>query len=88
MKKPKTQKQEILYDLINEGSCSIEKFFYMCGFRTRISELKLKHGLNLDSSTKANGKSKHGNVYTFHIHKLLEKDKAKAIEIYNQLKTL
>jgi hypothetical protein len=85
MKKPKTQKQEILYDLINEGSCSIEKFFYMCGFRTRISELKLKHGLNLDSSIKAIGKSKHGNVYTFHIHKLLEKDKAKAIEIYNEL---
>ena len=85
MKKPKTQKQEILHDLINEGSCSIEKFFYMCGFRTRISELKLKHGLTIDSSIKANGKSKHGNVYTFHIHKLLEKDKEKAIEIYNQL---
>jgi hypothetical protein len=88
MKKPKTQKQEILYELINEGSCSIEKFFYMCRFRTIISELKLKHGLNLDSSIKAIEKRNHGNVYTFQIHKLLEKDKAKAIEIYNELKTL
>lgn len=36
---PTTNKAEILYTLITNGSVSIKDFPYLSGFRTRISEL-------------------------------------------------
>ena len=85
MKKPTTHIQEVLYELITEGQCSIKQFFYMCGFRTRISELNLKHGLILDSSERMKELSCHGNMYSFPIHKLPKDQRKRAIELYNEL---
>ena len=85
MNKPKTQLQEVLFELINEGKCSIRQFFFMCGFRTRISELNLKHGLSLDSSEREKEINTHGNTYSYPIHKLPKSQRKSAIEIYKQL---
>lgn len=82
MNLPTTNTQEILYTLINQGHVSIFDFPYLSGFRTRVSELRLKHGLDIDpvNVTRCN---KFGNAYTYKLHKL--KDKEQAINLYNQL---
>ena len=85
MTKPTTQMQEVLFELIKEGKCSIKQFFYMCGFRTRISELNLKYGLILDSSERSAGKNINGNSFSFPIHKLPKDQKKRAIELYKKL---
>lgn len=81
---PKTAIQEVLYELITHGSASIDEFFWMCGFRTRISNLKLKYGVKITSETayKAN---KYGRVYAYQKHYLLSADELKAIEVYNKM---
>lgn len=82
--KPKSHEQEVLLELITTGKASIETFFWMIGFRTRISRLTLKHGLFLARIPKS-FTSKHGNVSTYYIHTLSELEKPKAVEIYYQL---
>lgn len=82
MKPPTTNTQEVLYTLIEQGHVSIFDFPYLSGFRTRVSELKRKHNvpINTISATRCN---KFGNKYSYAIHKLLNKEKA--IEVYNRL---
>jgi len=87
MKKPTTSLQEVLFELITEGKCSINQFFYLAGFRTRISELKGKYDLRLNSSEKGFGVNKHDNKYTFPIHRLLPEHRNKAINLYNTLQS-
>lgn len=81
---PTTSTQEVLLTLILQGSVSIFDFPYLSGFRTRVSNLCLNYGLNLEriTSTKHN---KFGNSYTYAIHKLPEKEKQNAVDLYKKL---
>lgn len=81
---PKTSEQEVLLTLILQGYVSLFDFPVMSGFRTRISELKLKYGLNLDRKTETRC-NKFSNEYRYSIHFLPESEKQKAIELYNKL---
>jgi len=82
MKTPKINTQEILLTLIQQGYVSIMDYPYLSGFRTRISELVRKYGLNLYSHFKV-GINKFGNTYTFTEHHLV--DPEKALQLYNEL---
>ena len=81
---PKTNLQEVLLTLILQGHVSLFAFPAMAGFRTRVSNLVLDYGLNLET-TKAKRCNKFGNSYIYHIHKLPAIEKDKAIAIYNKM---
>jgi len=81
---PKTNLQEVLLTLILKGNVTLFDFPVMAGFRTRVSNLVLDYGLNLET-TKAKRCNKFGNSYTYHIHKLPVDQKDKAIAIYNKM---
>lgn len=78
MKNPLTNTQEILYTLISQGYVSLFDFPYLAGFRTRVSELVNKHGIPLQT-IKHQRHNKFGNAYTYHIHKLLDREHAKKV---------
>ena len=84
LNRPKTNIQEVLYELITKGNASIETFGYMCGFRTRISQLKRIHDLYLVSFP-CTEKNKFGNTYTYYIHFLKNIDRKAAVNIYKKL---
>lgn len=81
---PTTSAEEVLLTLILQGYVSIFDFPYLSGFRTRVSNLCLIHGLKLnrvlDSRT-----NKFGNSYQYAIHKLPAEEKEKAILLYQKL---
>ena len=81
---PKTNTQELLYTLIVKGEVSIFDFPYLSGFRTRVSDLKIKHKLPLTSRmfVKVN---KFDNEYRYAVHYLKKEDKEKAIELYKTI---
>ena len=81
---PKTNEQEVLYELITCGNASIDTFGYMCGFRTRISEIKERYRLPLISHP-CRKQNKYGNYYTYHIHFLRKKDFELAKNIYKKM---
>lgn len=80
MQQPTTNFQEILFTLIENGSCSIMDFPYLSGFRTRISEIKEQLVLHKNYVTKVN---KFGNHYSYAVHTLPSYEKQKAIGLYN-----
>jgi hypothetical protein len=82
--KPKTATQEVLFALILQGSVSILDFAWMSGFRTRVSNLKLVHNLNIET-IKLKNKNKFGNSYTYHKHILLKSEKQNAIDLYLEI---
>jgi hypothetical protein len=81
---PKTSEQEVLLTLLTQGHVSIFDFSYLSGFRTRISDLKLVHGITLETK-KATRCNKFGNTYTYSIHFLPESIKQFAEEVYLKL---
>jgi len=81
---PRTNTQEVLFELINEGKTSIFSFPYLSGFRTRISELQITHGLKLERIMETRN-NKFSNPFTFANHILPESEKEKAIALYNKL---
>lgn len=81
---PKTSEQEVLLTLILQGYVSIFDFPYLSGFRTRVSQLQLIHGLKLNTVMDKRC-NKYGNTYVYAIHKLPESEKEKAINLYNKL---
>ncbi len=81
---PKTANQEVLLTLILQGYVSCYDFPWMSGFRTRISNLKLRYNLNFDTITLKN-KNKFGNSYIYHKHLLLVSEKQNAIDLYLEL---
>ena len=83
LRKPNSHISEVLYHLITKGEASIKEFYWMSGFRTRISDLKLDYGLNL-SKKSAESTSKHGNKSKYFVHVLDETESKKAISIYNE----
>lgn len=82
MKKPTTNNQEILYNLIKYGAVDIFDFPYLSGFRTRVSNLKLNYGVEMFEKNKQHT-NKFGRKITYVRHYL--SDKEKAIEIYNNM---
>lgn len=84
LKKPTTHLTEVLYHLINHKKASVKEFYWMSGFRTRISDLNLKYGLILNVEHEETI-SKHGNKGSIAIHKLNIEDIPKAKDIYNSL---
>lgn len=82
--RPTTTTAEVLNVLINNKRVSILDFPYLSGFRTRVSDLRLKHGLNL-LKEKKHRLNKFKNSYTFVVHILQKKDIKKAINIYNKI---
>jgi len=83
---PRTNLQEVLLTLILQGNVTLFDFPTLGSFRTRVSNLVLNYGLNLET-TKAKRCNKFGNSYTYHIHKLPLDQKDKAIAIYNKMVT-
>jgi hypothetical protein len=81
---PKTATQEVLLSLILQGYVSIFDFAWMSGFRTRISNLKLDFGLNIETQ-RVNKKNKYGNTYVYHEHVLPDNQKQNAIDLYLKL---
>ena len=81
---PNTNTQEILLQLILTGQVSIFDFSYLSGFRTRVSELVLTHGLELEKEIKSDV-NKFGNSYWYALHKLPEDKKDFAAELYFKL---
>lgn len=81
---PKTNIQEVLLTLITNGKTSFFDFSYMQGYRTRVSNLTLTYGLNLETEKKTK-ENKFGNQYTYHVHILPDTEKEKAIAIYNKM---
>ena len=84
LKRPQTNIQEVLLELIAKGEITFFDFAYMQGFRTRISELSLKYGLNIHKST-LTAVNKFGNTYRFTLHKLPKSDRKNAIKLYKSL---
>ncbi len=82
MKTPQTNTQEVLYTLIENGKVSIFDYPYLSGFRTRISELKNKYGLKIETK-KMQNINRFGNNYTFSMHYLV--DKQQAVSLYEQI---
>lgn len=80
----KTSQEEVLLTLITKGRVSIFDFFWLSGFRTRISEFKSIHGLNLERKV-FTSHNKFGNSYQYAIHLLPKDQKEKAIELYKKL---
>ena len=81
---PRTNVQEVLLTLILQGYVSIFDFPYLSGYRTRVSELQLKHGLELERKM-AERSNKFGNSYHYAIHRLPEDQKENAIKLYYKI---
>lgn len=84
LSRPKNNKSEILYTLIQKGTVSIMDFAYLSSFRSRISDLKLKDNLPLIRELKT-VVNKFGNTYSYAIHRLNPFHKRQAIKLYNEL---
>jgi hypothetical protein len=84
LKNPKTNTQEILLTLIQKGKVSIMDFGYLCGFRTRISEIKNELNIGLETVHKSS-KNRFGNNFTYSEHILPKSEIKNAIKLYNKL---
>ena len=78
MKLPRTNIQELLYVLINQGHISLFDFPYLAGFRARLSELKYTYGIDL-RTVYSSRHNRFGNRYTYATHFLENVDKAKKV---------
>jgi hypothetical protein len=82
LEKPTTALTEVLYELLTKKSISNADLPYMWGFRSRISDLINKHGIDL-YTTEVKAKNKHGRVYSYVQHQLLKRKDA--LKTYNKL---
>lgn len=81
---PLNTKAEVLSALIINGSVSIKEFSWMEGFRTRVSELVLKHSIPLLKTTEV-GTNKHGNTIWYKKHSLPSDKLDFAISVYKKI---
>ena len=81
---PLTTKAEVLSALIKNGSVSIKGFSWMEGFRTRVSELNIKHSIPLLKTTET-GTNKHGNPIRYKRHSLPPENLELALSVYEKI---
>jgi len=81
---PTTSTEEVLLTLILQGYVSIFDFPYLSGFRTRVSNLQLVHGLTLNRVLDKRN-NKFNNSYSYAIHRLPPEEKENAIALYKKL---
>lgn len=81
---PETSLQEVLYTLITKGSVSIVDFRYLSGFRSRVSNLKVKYDLPMISKD-AEGINKFGNTFRYVVHILENQNLEFAKKLYRKL---
>lgn len=81
---PKNTSAKVLYVLIKNRSASIKDFPYLAGFRTRISELTLKHNVNLFHISKSDVNS-FGRNYQYKVHFLPTDEVKNAIKVYKKI---
>jgi hypothetical protein len=82
LEKPTTALTEVLYELLTKKSISSKDLDFMCGFRTRISELINKKGVRI-CKTESKATNKHGRSYLYIKHSLI--DRKDALKTYNKL---
>lgn len=81
--KPRSAKATILYGLITRAEIS-EMDYRFNGFRTRLSDLRLKHNLNIRyKEIKATNQFGHAMVYR--VHYLWKISIPRAIRLYNKI---
>lgn len=79
--RPVNCKSDVLFTLLVNGSASIIEHPKLSGFRTRISELSLKHGVII-SSINEKGVNKFGSSITYKRHFLAPEHIEEAKTIY------
>lgn len=80
--KPRTNIQEVLFEMISSGEVSIMDFPYLSGFRTRVSELHRKYGIKIKTISRE-GVNKFGNKYKYAVHSPI--DYAHALDVYKEM---
>jgi len=78
MKQPKTTNQEVLYVAIKQGQVSLLDFPYLAGFRTRVSNLKLKYKVDFKTEI-IKDINKFGRTISYHNHIISDIENAKSI---------
>jgi len=81
---PKSNIQEVLLTLIIQRNVSLFDFPTLSGFRTRVSNLQLTHGLKLETQM-IKRCNKFGNPYRYALHRLPESEFEKAVKLYYKL---
>ena len=84
LSQPKNNTAEVLFNLIIKGSVSMKDFAWMEGFRTRVSEINLKHNITL-LKTSETAENKYGHPIRFIRHTLPEDQLEFATSVYNQI---
>jgi len=81
--KPKSAKATILYGLITRQEISEQEYPFN-GFRSRVSDLKLKHNLPIRFK-KIKGKNQFGHAMVYRVHYLWRISIPKAIRLYRKI---
>lgn len=82
IRKPRTNIQEVLFEMISSGEVSIMDFPYLSGFRTRVSELRRKYGVEIKTINRE-GINKFGNKYNYAVHSPI--DFNHALDVYKEM---
>lgn len=80
---PRTTLAEVLHGLITRSEIS-ERDFNLNGFRTRISDLRLKHKIPVRFAEKKR-KNRHGHTSIHRVHYLWRLSVPRAMRIYEQI---
>ena len=81
LSRPKNCTSDVLFTLLMNGSASIVEHPRLSGFRTRISELSLKHGVMIDSINEK-GVNKFGSNIIYKRHFIAQNHIEEAKTIY------
>lgn len=82
--KPLNTTCEVLHELLTKRQISMLDFHWMPGYRTRISDLQLKHNLPLIRDLKE-GVNKFKNNYHYAVYRLNPFHKRSALKLYKKL---
>ena len=82
---PESSLQDVLFKLIKSGVASIKDFPHLSGFRSRISNLKVDYGLNLEIK-QGFGTNRHGRKIIFAIHLLPDSEYFNAVKLYHKIR--
>lgn len=87
LQRPKTQKAEILFELLNHNSINHQDIFNHTGILSptaRISDLRTKHQLNIKMEN-VKTKNKHGRNVRFGRWSIPTEEREKAIQVYLEI---